>query len=67
MTLDAKHGSYLRTLAHHRAPAVTASAAGIAASGIAPIECALEHHERVKIRAAVIACNEGRAIGKSAG
>jgi RNA-binding protein len=50
MVLDAKQRSHLRSLAHHRAPAVTVGAAGITESVIAEIERALEHHELVKIR-----------------
>jgi RNA-binding protein len=50
MVLDAKQRSYLRSLAHHRAPAVTVGAAGITESVITEIECALKHHELVKIR-----------------
>jgi RNA-binding protein len=50
MPLTTKQRSYLRGLAHHRAPAVTVGAAGITDSVIAEIERALEHHELVKIR-----------------
>lgn len=50
MALTTKQRSYLRGLAHHRAPAVIVGAAGITQSVINEIERALEHHELVKIR-----------------
>lgn len=50
MALNAKRRKHLKTLAHHRKPAVIVGNAGVTAPVIREIEQALEHHELLKIR-----------------
>ena len=50
MTLNGKQRHYLRSLAHHRKPAVTIGDAGLTEAVMQEIEVALGHHELLKIK-----------------
>ena len=52
MALTAKRRKHLKTLAHHRKPAVLVGNAGITAPVMREIELALDRHELLKIRLA---------------
>lgn len=48
--LSGSQKQYLRALAHHRKPVVTAGANGISDAVVAEIDAALSHHELVKVK-----------------
>lgn len=48
--LSGSQKQYLRGLAHHRKPVVTAGAKGISDAVVAEIDEALSHHELIKVK-----------------